>query len=278
MAQNTINLNLVKPEIEDNIESTISALASNFEKIDGDLNSHGVQLADIPTKEEIGDPQNLQTNDKSTLVAAINEIKKRSEIEVLTTDPSELYEGRIWVIADGKLIEMVEVDNLNAVDSVTGYGINNDGTRKASNIYTPPSTIAISKIETKLTSRNSTAHNTGNNITVKLCRDNGSGIPDEANPIATATITGCPATPDTEFTGVAVFASSSNNYVNAPILNAGERYHFVLSTSGSGLSYYSTKVSGNASATDRLASSYFFNTWNAISEVTNPNYRIFKVE
>lgn len=224
---------------------------------------------------------NKNKQDIATHALQITEILQLQKgIEVLDNDPTELWNGRMWLVTEPIYTETIGIDLLEQAGNANYGGLSNvaELMYKVSLSYKPSADVYLTKAEFKLSSRQTTYHDTGNDIRVRLCSDNGTGKPNESNVLATTTITGCPATTDTLFTGVATFATSTNNFTGKILLTAGVRYHLVLDIpSVTGKSFYSTRAVTGSSSTDGFAlTKYGTGVWENIEETVNPNYKLWK--
>ena len=194
-------------------------------------------------------------------------------IQVLTNDPTgdDLYDGRIWIKA---LAEVAEIDTLAQVGAVisgaAAYGATH--TFMSSLNYAPAANILVSKISIRFITNDISNHTVGNDIRVRICADDGANKPDTAVVYGTATITGCPLTNETEFTGTATFTPRV-------LLLAATRYYFVLDVpTGTGKSFYRTYVLESQPTDDAMSFNSYIESWGILYENYTPSYKIYKIE
>lgn len=194
-------------------------------------------------------------------------------IQVLTNDPTgdDLYDGRIWIKA---LAEVAEIDTLAQAGAVTTGGaiFNTTPTYMTSPNYMPTADILISKISILFLTGAIANHTVGNDIRVRICADDGTGKPNTAVVYGTATITGCPATNATQFTGTATFATRI-------LLSAATRYHFVCDVpTGTGKSFYRTYIKESQPTDDAMSFNAYISAWTELYEEYTPSYKIYIIE
>jgi hypothetical protein len=213
----------------------------------------------------------LKVGDGSTEWAALPALM--GSIDVLTADPTgaDLYDGRIWVKS---LAEAVEIDTLAQAGAVTsGAAIfDTTPTLMVSLNYMPTADILVSKISILFLTDAIANHTAGNDIRVRICADDGTGKPDTAVVYGTATITGCPATNATQFTGTATFATRI-------LLSVGVRYHFVCDVpTGTGKSFYRTYIKESQPTDDEMSFNAYVGPWSELYEAYTPSYKIYIIE
>jgi hypothetical protein len=199
---------------------------------------------------------------------------KTKDIEVLAQTPTDLYDGRIWLLlAYSEVTDATTLAQNSVISGAAAYG---DYAYMNDYVYIPTEPIALTKVDLKMTSRSSTLHTAANDIRVRLCRDDGTGLANLSDVLRTVILTGNPATPDTIFTATAVFADQSNNFANRINLEAGQRYHFVMDIpTGTGKSMYSGLINNAGSSSDKYAQCSYNTSWTK-SENNIPSYAIYK--
>ena len=298
MATYTTELNLKKPSVDakysvadangnadiidafaGSVASDISAIESKLDTIDTNANNYTLPTASGSVLGGVKVGENLSIDVNGVLSSTGGGGGISQGIEILTEDPSgvDLYEGRIWIYREPVYSEAVEVDTLSLPNGVNAGAAAYGAPYMVSVVYKPSSQINLSKIETSFTTRSISLHNTGNNIRLRLCTDDGTGKPNLSNVIATKTITGNPATTDTLFNAVATFATISNNFADRITLSADTKYHFVYDIpTGTGLSFNSNRVNEGGTANDAYYHATFaVDTW-MVTDTFIPLMKIYK--
>lgn len=199
-------------------------------------------------------------------------------LDVLSANPTgaDLYEGRIWLI---KYIESLLYDGLDAAVLTTGAAGNENAqapngiaTFKTSLNYKPLVNITLKRIEIKFKTGTIVYHQTASNIRVRVCEDNGSGIPNENAVIGVGTITNTPSGNEITFIGQCIFPIPLQ-------LNAGMIYHFVLDIlDTTENAFYYTFINEYGSETDPLSVNTFYsNTWSPVYNAYSPGFKLWKV-
>jgi len=246
----------------------VSSVEGELPDINGD-----VKLPTLATKQE------LQTVDIK-LSSHMGDIEKHRTIKIFNKVPSEkeLLSGEIGLVLTeyaNPLVETIEIDTLeNSKTSSSMAGVPSG--RKAAIIYIPSTNIDVTKLTLEFLS-GILPHDTSNDLRVTIYPDDGNGLPDELNPLASTILTENPSTPSTSFRKTAVFAESSNNYVSRVSFIANQKYYIVIEvvSGASGTTVYYVWFTLDANDPNMWRGSYNNNAWDIIP-ADSPVFALYK--